>query len=215
MPNSVRRAGQVTIASGIVGVVATVVLIAFYILEAPQAVAAGAKTSRLGAINDALGGVEYLLLVPLAAMLRRAGDGLSRLAAIAGVAGLAGVAIAQELYVFGVIGLQVNYPIVAVGSGLIGIWIGTVSLVVGRSLHLSNGLALLGAGVGVGMLLIPVGAFPLGGLSVMTAPKLVMNNYPFLATVGIAIIAIAIGLPVWSIWLGRRVVTARLGATEE
>jgi hypothetical protein len=36
-----RRTGQLAITSGIVGVLATVVLIAFYILEAPQAVAAG------------------------------------------------------------------------------------------------------------------------------------------------------------------------------
>jgi hypothetical protein len=109
MANQLRRTGQLAIASGIVGGLATVVLIAFYILEAPQAVAAGAKTAPLGAINDAMGGVEYLLLVPVAAMLRPAGNGLSRLAAIAGVAGLVGVAVAQELYVFGVIGPEVNY----------------------------------------------------------------------------------------------------------
>jgi hypothetical protein len=62
------------------------------------------------------------------------------------------------------------------------------------------------------MLLITVGVFLLGGLSVMTAPKLVLTNIPFLATVGIAIVAIAIGLPVWSIWLGRDLVTAKRGA---
>ena len=41
----------------------------------------------------------------------------------------------------------------------------------------------------------------------MLAPRLVMDNYPFLATVGIAIIVIAIGLPVWSIWLGHSLIT--------
>jgi len=65
--------GQTAIASGIVGILATAVLLAFYLLEAPQAVAAGDKTSRLGAINDALGGVQYLLLAPVAAALRLTG----------------------------------------------------------------------------------------------------------------------------------------------
>jgi hypothetical protein len=122
--------------------------------------------------------------------------------------GLAGVVAAQELYGFGVIGLQGNFPIIAAGSGLIGFWIAMVSLVGGRSLRLSRGLTHIGAGVGVGMLLIPVGAFLLGGLAVMAAPKLVLNNYPFLVTVVIAIIAIAIGLPIWSIWLGRNILFA-------
>jgi hypothetical protein len=203
VPDKTRRTGQLAIASGIVGIIATVVLIAFYALEAQQAVAAGARTSRLGAINDALGGIEYLLLLPLAATLRLAGDPLSRLTAIGGVVGLAGVAVAQELYVFGVIGFAVDYPAIAVGHGLIGVWIGTLSLVVGRSLRFSRGLTLLGIGVAVGILLIPVGVFLLGGLGALTAPKLVLNNYPFLVTVSIAILAIAIGLPAWSIWLGR------------
>jgi hypothetical protein len=212
MVSRMRRTGQLAIASGIVGVLATVVLIAFYILEAPQAVAAGAKTAPLGAINDALGGVEFLLLVPVAVRLRPAGNALSQLAAIAGVAGLVGVAVAQELYVFGVIGPDVDYPVIAAGNGLIGAWIGTVSLVASHSFHLPRGLTLFGIAIGVGMLLIPVGIFVLGGLSVMTAAKVVLNNIPFLVTVGIAIIAIAIGLPVWSIWLGRHLVTTRLDA---
>jgi hypothetical protein len=212
MVGTIRRTGQLAIASGIVGVLATVVLIAFYILEAPQAVAAGAKTAPLGAINDALGGVEYLLLVPVAAMLRPAGNGLSRLAAIAGVTGLVGVAVTQELYVFGAIGPNVDYPVIGIGNGLIGVWIARVSLATGHSVHLLRGLTLFGVAIGVGMLLIPVGIFLLGGLSVMTAPKLVLNNIPFFATVGIAIIAIAIGLPVWSIWLGRHLVTTGVGA---
>jgi hypothetical protein len=62
------------------------------------------------------------------------------------------------------------------------------------------------------MLLIPVGVFLLGGLGVMTAPKVVLNNIPFFVTVGIAIIAIAIGLPIWSMWLGRRLVMTKLAA---
>jgi hypothetical protein len=209
---TMRRTGQLAIASGIVGVLATVVLIAFYVLEAPQAVAAGAKTAPLGAANDALGGVEYLVLVPVAAMLRPAGNRLSLLAAIGGVAGLVGVALAQELYVFGAIGPAVDYPAIAVGNGLIGVWIATVSLVAPHSVHLPRGLTLFGVAIGAGMLLIPVGVFLLGGLGVMTAPKLLLNNIPFFVTVGIAIIAIAVGMPIWSMWLGRHLVMTKLAA---
>lgn len=197
-----RLTGQLAIASGIVGIMATAVLLAFYLLEAPQAVAAGAQTSRLGAINDALGGVQFLLLVPVAATLRLTSPTLSRLAAFAGVAGLAGVGVAAELYVLGSIGSEVWYPIAAAGYVLIGVWIGSISLI-GRSGDLPRGLTRLGVATGAGILMIPVGVFLLGGLGALTDPRLSLHNYPFLATISIGIIATVIGVPMWSIWLGR------------
>ena len=201
-----RLTGQLAVASGIVGIVATAVLIAFYILEAPQAVAAGAQTSRLGAINDALGGVQLLLLVPVAAALRLNADRLGLFAAVAGVAGLAGAAVAAELYVMGLMGSEFWYPIGAAGDGLIGVWVGSVSLL-GRTGYVPAGPTRLGVATGAGMLMIPVGIFLLGGLSALTDPRLALHNYPFLGTIAIGIIATAIGLPVWSLWLGRHVLT--------
>ncbi len=198
--HSMRSAGRLAIASGIVGILATAVLLAFYLLEAPQAVAAGAQTSRLGAINDALGGVQLLLLVPVAATLRLTSHRLGLLAAIAGVAGLAGVGVAAELYVLGRIGSEVWYPIAAAGYVLIGVWIGSM---IGRSGYLPRGLNRLGFATGAGILMIPVGVFLLGGLSALTDPRLALHNYPFLASIAIGIIATVIGVPIWSIWLGR------------
>ncbi len=197
-----RLTGQLAIASGIVGILATAVLLAFYLLEAPQAVAAGAQTSRLGAINDGLGGVELLLLVPVAAALRLTSLRHSWLAAIAGVAGFAGVGVTAELYVLGLIGSEVWYPIAAAGYVLIGVWVGSISLI-GRSGYLPRGLTRLGVATGVGILMIPVGVFLLGGLGALTDPRLALHNYPFLASIAIGIIATAIAVPIWSIWLGR------------
>ena len=197
-----RLAGRLAIASGLVGILATAVLLAFYLLEAPRAVAAGAQTSRLGAINDALGGVQLLLLVPVAATLLLTSHRLGLLAAIAGVAGLAGVGVAAELYVLGRIGSEVWYPIAAAGYVLIGVWIGSISLI-GRSGYLPRGLTRLGVATGAGILMIPVGVFLLGGLSALTDPRLALHNYPFLASIAIGIIATVIGVPIWSIWLGR------------
>ena len=157
------RAGQLAIASGIVGILATLVLIAFFILEAPQTVAAGAKTSRLGALNDALGGIQLLLLLPVAARLALAGNLPSRLGAIAGVVGLAAGAIASELYVLELIGFTVNYPMVAAGNGLVGVWILTISL--GGEPRLARGLKRLGIATGAGLLMIPLGVFLLGVLT--------------------------------------------------
>jgi hypothetical protein len=208
MPASMRRTGQLAIASGIVGILATAVLFAFYILEAPQAVAAGAQTSRLGALNDAMGGVQLLLLVPVAATLRLNGPRLSRLAAIAGVAGLAGIGVAAELYVLGLIGSEVWYPIAGAGYVLIGVWIGSISLI-GRSGSLPRGLTRLGVASGAGILMVPVGVFLLGGLGALADPRLVLHNYPFLATIAIGIVAIVIGVPIWSIWLGRHLLTTK------
>ncbi len=208
-----RLTGQLAIASGIVGLLATAVLIAFYILEAPQAVAAGAKTSRLGALNDALGGIQLVLLLPVAVRFGLAGDLLSRLAALAGIAGLAAVAIAAELYVLGVIGSETNYPIVSAGNGLVAVWMLTVSLN-GRSGQLSQGLTRLGIATGAGILMIPLGVFLLGGLSSLSDPRLALQNYPFLATVAVGIVAIAIGLPIWSIWLGRHLLAAKIEARD-
>ncbi len=186
--HSMRLAGRLAIASGIVGILATAVLLAFYLLEAPQAVAAGAQTSRLGAINDALGGVQLLLLVPVAATQRLTSRRLGLLAAIAGVSGLAGVGVAAELNVLGRIGSEVWYPIAAAGYVLIGVWIGSISLI-GRSGYLPRGLTRLGVAT--------------GGLSALTDPRLALHNYPFLASIAIGIIATVIGVPIWSIWLGR------------
>ncbi len=174
--HSMRLAGRLAIASGIVGILATAVLLAFYLLEAPQAVAAGAQTSRLGAINDALGGVQLLLLVPVAATQRLTSRRLGLLAAIAGVSGLAGVGVAAELNVLGLIG---------------------------RSGYLPRGLTRLGVATGAGILMIPIGVFLLGGLGALTDPRLALHNYPFLASIAIGIIATVIGVPIWSIWLGR------------
>lgn len=203
-----RLTGQLAIASGIIGIVATAVLVAFYILDVPQVVASGAKTSPLGATNDALGGVQLLVLVPVATRLRFAGDPLSLLAAILGVTGMAAVAVASELYVFGVVSSEVNYPIVAAGDGLIGVWMVTISLV-GRSVKLPRGLTRLGLATGGGILMIPLGVFLLGGLGSLADPKLALQNYPFLITTAIGIAAIAIGLPIWSIWLGRHLLAAK------
>src|SRR2546425_6394355 len=133
-----RLAGRLAIASGLVGILATAVLLAFYLLDARRAVAAGAQTSRLGAINDALGGVQLLLLVPVAATLRLTSHRLGLLAAIAGVAGLAGVGVAAELYVLGRIGSEVWYPIAAAGFVLIGGLVGSISLI-GRSGYFARG----------------------------------------------------------------------------
>ncbi len=196
-----RLIGQLAIASGIVGILATAVLLAFYLLEAPHAVAVGAQTSRLGAINDALGGVQFLLLVPVAATLRLNRPRLSQLASIAGVAGLAAVGAAAELYVLGRIGSEVWYPIAAAGYVLIGVWIGSISLI-GRSGYLPRGLTRLGVATGAGILMIPVGVFLLGGLGALTDPRLALHNYPFLATISLGIITTVIGVPIWSIWLG-------------
>ncbi len=207
-----RLNGQLAIASGIVGILATAVLLAFYLLEAPQAVAAGDKTSRLGAINDALGGVQFLLLAPVAAALRLTGPRLSRLAAVAGAAGLAGIGVAAEFYVLGLIGSEVWYPIAGAGYLLSGIWIGSTS-VVAPSGSLPRGLTRLGLAICAGILMIPVGVFLLGGLSALTDPRLALHNYPFLGTIAIGIFAIAIGLPIWSIWLGRHFLSmSRAGA---
>ncbi len=203
-----RLTGQLAIASGLVGIIATGVLIAFYLLEAPQAVAAGAQTSRLGAINDVLGGVQLMLLVPVAATIGLTGPRLSRLAAVVGVAGLAGVGVAGELYVLGLLGSPVWYPVAAAGNGLIGVWIGSLGLI-GRLGDLSRGLTRLGIGTGCGLLMIPLGVFLLGGLGALTDPRLALHNYPFLATIAIGIIANAIGVPIWSIWLGRQFLHAR------
>jgi hypothetical protein len=205
--------GQLAIASGIVGIVATAVLLAFYLLEAPQAVAAGAQTSRLGAINDALGGVQFLLLVPVAAALRLTSPRLSRLAAMAGVAGLAGVGVASELYVVGLIGSSVWYPIAAAGYVFIGVWIGSIS-VIGRSGYLPRGLTRLGVATGAGILMIPVGVFLLSGLGALTDPRLALHNYPFITTIGIGVIATVIGVPIWSIWLGRHLLNAKKARRE-
>jgi hypothetical protein len=148
-----------------------------------------------------VGGVQFLLLVPVAATLRLTSLRLSWLIAIAGVAGFAGVGVTAELYVLGLVGSEVWYPIAAAGCVLIGIWVGTISLI-GRSGYLPGGLTSRGVATGVGIVMIPIGVFLLGSRGALTDPRLALHNYPFLASIAIGIIATVIGVPIWSIWRG-------------
>jgi hypothetical protein len=56
--------------------------------------------------------------------------------------------------------------------------------------------------------MIPLGVFLLGGLNSLSDPRLALKNYPFLVTVAMGITSIVIGLPIWSLWLGRRLLAA-------
>jgi hypothetical protein len=147
--------------------------------------------------------VSILLLVPVAAMVRFSANWRSRLVAFAGVAGLAASAAVTELYVFRAMGVGAYFPVVATGFGLMGIWIGGLGFIGGRSKHLPRGMDRLGVAVGAGLVAIPAGVFLLGGLDMMTAPKLVLNKCPATATFVIGTVATVIGLPIWSSWLGR------------
>jgi hypothetical protein len=111
----------------------------------------------------------------------------------------------------GLMGSEGWYLTAGAGYVLIGVWIGTISLT-GRSGSLPRGLTRLGVATGASILMIPVGLFLLGGIGALTDPWLALHNYPFLATIAIGIVATVIGVPIWSIWLGRHLLTAKIDA---
>ncbi len=82
--------------------------------------------------------------------------------------------------------------------GGVGLWIFLVSL--GRAdVALAGGLRWLGLAIGVGLVLLA------GGSAVrITDPKALLQSPLLLVVVMAGFIAMAIGYPIWAIWLGRR-----------
>jgi len=199
---------QAAVVSGVLSVVGTVVLLLFFILEAPTVVASGSSDlwTPLGRTNDLLVGLSGVAAIPLAALLRerwRIGEPRASATYALGLAAMLAVGA------FGLLSFANLVPLTALGAlgtgGLagLGLWQLSVSL---RSDDpaIDRRLRQVGVVSGIGFVLELVAFLAVGGSSGMADPQVALRQPLFVAIAGVGLVASFIGYPFWSIWLGRR-----------
>jgi hypothetical protein len=209
-----RIAGRFAIASGIVTILAAVVLVVFFLVEAPALVESGDvdRITVFGSTNDALIAVALLLLVPVAVFVARVGAP-SRLQQVAGYVGLAGLGMGTVFMVttaLRVIDYGTNSLLIGVAFALVGAWLLALNIVAGPSALFSRGARW--AGVLAGLAFVTIGGFgAIAGPSVMADPTSLMSYPVLVALLGAGTAGLHLATPIWAILTGRRWLAA--GAT--
>jgi hypothetical protein len=200
-------------------IIGSITLLLFYGLEAPR-IFAGDTTSPqvFGPLSDYAGLFQFLFMLPLPVVLHQLAATrvrrLSWLGAGLGVAGLLTYALSQTLLVTHVIGIEINIPMVLVGLVLISAW-----LIIANRLGRAGGvlpprLAALGELTGIALMVLSSIALLLmlvnaRDSSAMAHLGAFTQQQPWL--IGIAVVVLLPGLvaffiavPIWLIWVGRR-----------
>jgi hypothetical protein len=200
-------AGRFAIASGIVTIAAAVVLVIFFLVEAPALVKSGNvdRVTVFGSTNDALIAVALLLLLPVAVFLARVGEP-RRLHQIAGYVGLAGLGLGVVFMVttaLRVIDYGTNAILIGVAFALVGGWLLALNVQAGASVLFSRGARW--AGVLAGLAFLSVGGFSaIAGPSVLANPTGLMSSPALVALLGLGTAGLHLATPVWAILTGRR-----------
>jgi hypothetical protein len=221
-------AGWSAYGSASLAIIGALFLALFYALDVPRMSAAGGGTSQtvFGAISDGVELLQFLVLAPVVVALHQMvaspHRGLSRILAAIGVAGILTVGIAQALLLAQIISFAVNLPYVLAGFVLIGVWMAVANHLGRAAGAVSSQLAWLGELTGAefavlgGLTLVYVLASALTPRPVAHLATLVQHNPALIATTIVvfvpAILAYFVGVPIWLIWLGRRLLSA--GAPE-
>jgi hypothetical protein len=200
-------AGRFAIASGIVTIAAAVVLMIFFLVEAPALVESGDvdRITVFGSTNDALIALALMLLLPVAIFLARTGEP-KRLHGVVGFVGLAGLGLGTVFMLttaVRVIDYSTNTLLIGVAFALVGGWLLALNVPAGASPLFSRGGRW--AGVLAGLAFVTIGAFgAIAGPSVMADPTSLLG-YPILvALLGAGTAGLHLATPAWAILAGRR-----------
>jgi hypothetical protein len=202
-----RTAGRFAVVSGIVTIGAAVVLVIFFLVEAPALVESGNvdRITVFGSTNDALIAVALLLELPVALFVARVGEP-RRLHQIAGYVGLAGLGLGVVFMVttaLRVIDYGTNAILIGVAFALVGAWLLALNVPAGASVLFSRGARW--AGVLAGLAFLSVGGFSaIAGPSVLANPTGLMSSPVLVALLGLGTAGLHLATPVWAILTGRR-----------
>lgn len=187
--------GRWALVAGAAGIAANLLLVLFFVLAQPWR-SADSAFAWLGPANDILVVAQFAALVPVAVAVRdRLGGRLVRTATGAAVAAMAAIAVLQLGLLAGVLGFDVEAPLVIGCQLVIFGWL----LVIGRADAMPRGLARFGTAVAASFLFGTVIA-ALAALPPWGSPA---------AFVGFAV-AVLIGLPgrlgfgVWPLLVARQ-----------
>jgi len=192
-------------------ILAAIVLVIFWLVEAPALVASGDvdRVTVFGSTNDALVALALLLLVPVAIFVDRAGHpgSLHRIAGGVGVAGLVLGGVFQFVNALRLIDYGTNTIIVGVAFVLVGAWLVALSVPAGTGALFSRGARRAGALAGLSFLLIG-GFVAIAGPSAVTDPQAMMSSPVLVALIGFGTAGLHLVTPVWAILTGRRWIAA-------
>ena len=118
-----------------------------------------------------------------------------------------GVALLQLLLRLNVIAFEQEVVLVALATGVVGVWLILVNQQGRRSGDLPSRLAWLGIAVGVAFVLQPVLLVVAGGAAFW---RTIMSNYLLFTGSAVVFLVSYAGFPVWAIWFGRVLRGARV-----
>jgi hypothetical protein len=188
----------------------------FYALELPTSLAGETKPHIFGPLSDYASLLQFVCLLPLPLTLRLVSSSGQRTPVAVAALGVSGAllgALAQTLLLTGVIGIEVNIPLIIGALALLGGWMLLVSRRARSQGFLSAWLARVGAFTGASFALV-VSLTLVLLLAAALTPGAMSNLGAFLqdtpALIGVAIVAIIpaalayfVGVPIWLIGLGR------------
>lgn len=202
-----RVAGRFAIASGIVTILAAVVLVIFFLVEAPALVDSGDvdRITVFGSTNDALIALALMLLLPVAMFVGRVGAP-RRLHRVAGFVGLAGLGLGVVFMLttaLRVIDYGTNSLLIRAAFAMVGAWLLALNISAGASVLFSRGAR--SAGVLAGFAFLTIGGFGvIAGPSVMADPTSLMSFPILVALLGAGTAGLHLATPVWAILTGRK-----------
>jgi hypothetical protein len=213
-----RIAGKFAIASGIVTILAAVVLVIFFLVEAPALVESGDvdRITVFGSANDALIAVALLLLSPAAVFVARVGEP-RQLHQVAGYVGLMGLGLGAVFMVttaLRVIDYATNSFLIGVAFALVGAWLLALNVPAGASALFRR--AARWAGILAGLAFVTIGGFgAIAGPSVMADPTSLMSYPVLVALLGAGTAGLHLATPVWAILSGRMWLAAHEGSAPD
>lgn len=214
-----RYAGWLAYASAGLSIIGGIAFFLFYGLEAPRIFAGDTTSPQIfGPLSDYAGLFQFLFMLPLPVALHQLAATrarrLSWLGAGLGVAGLLTYALSQTLLVTHVIGIEINIPMVLVGLVLISVWLLIANRLGRAGSVLPPRLAALGEFTGIALIVLGSIAFLLVLVnardpSAMARVGAFAQQQPWLIGVAVVVllpglVAFFIAVPIWLIWVGRR-----------
>lgn len=185
----------------------------WWVLQMSSVLTFYAVGQPFGALSDFANAMNVLFLLPLAVLLHAYNyptqPVISVGAAVIGTAGVLSAAIASILILFGRINFAQLLPPVMAGFAAIGIWLAASFILLRSQSVLPSSLT--SAGIVVGSGLASIGLLFLWG-DVLTAftSRAIWSNpgiYPVLLLIAVGYV----GLPVWTMLLGRQVLNMAPG----
>jgi hypothetical protein len=208
-----RYAGWAGYLSGALAFISGVFLSLFYLYTFAPSAPGAPSSIDFGSLNDIVGLFSTSLMLPVPVALywltRRQGQALGLVAMALGLVGMLTIIVGQKQLIEDVISFDTSLPFSLIGLALLGVWLILANYLGGAGGVLARWLAWLGG---------------LTGAVLLLAVSLVLLSNPFAGTaldqqspalIG-AVIALAIlgagayllGVPIWLIGLGRRLLAA-------